>query len=230
MKTTVLSLCDRTGNMVQPWLDAGYHAVTVDLQKQDKHHDNRRHVLMDVRGIGSDLMREWRPAIVFAFPPCTHLAVSGARWFKEKGLGSLIGALQLVDACRRICESSSSPYMIENPVGTLSTYWREPDFAFDPCDYGDPYTKRTCLWIGNGFVMPEIVRPDDMFAGPTWVPPSLGSMIHRMPPSEDRGDKRSTTPMGFAHAVFRANVAHTQPIHADADASAFHKPLKTLQE
>lgn len=210
MKGTVISLCDRTGNMVQPWLDAGYDALTVDEQEQENPHPRRDHRVGDVRR-----MTEWvlgpnaisgKPVVVFAFPPCTHLAVSGARWFKGKGMGQLINGLQVVEACRQICENSGAPWMLENPVGTLATYWREPDYYFDPNDYGDPYTKRTCLWIGGGFVMPPIIKPGDMFEEPTWVEPTLGSMIHLMPPAADRGDKRSITPMGFAQAVFQANA------------------------
>jgi hypothetical protein len=204
----VLSLCDRTGNMVQPWLQAGYGAITVDLQEPPRSRSLRRtHWQADVRSfVGSDLFDIHDIACVFAFPPCTHLAVSGARWFKEKGMGKLIEALEIVEACRRICEDIGAPYMIENPVGTLATYWREPDYSFDPCDYGDPYTKKTCLWTGNGFIMPVKVSPGDMFAEPTRVEPTLGSMMHLMPPSEDRADLRSETPMGFARAVFNANT------------------------
>ena len=142
---------------------------------------------------------------MFAFPPCTHLAVSGARWFKTKGLGALADALQLVERCRIIAEISGAPWMLENPVSTLSTYWRKPDVTFDPCDFGgyldptgDAYTKKTCLWTGGGFVMPE----------PKPVAPTERSPIHLMPPSDDRGDLRSVTPMGFAKAVFLANRQH----------------------
>jgi len=200
----VLSLCDRTGIMVLPWLDAGYSALTVDLQPAANPHPRRFHIIDDVI--------EWRypeylpsPVIVFAFPLCSDLAVSGARWMKAKGLTALITALQLVDACRQNCEKSGAPYMIENPIGTLSTYWRYPDFIFDPCDYGDPYTKATCLWTGNGFVMPPCVRPGDMFDAPTWVEPTEGSMILNFSPSPDRADNRSITPPGFSAAVFDAN-------------------------
>ncbi|KRQ99252.1 hypothetical protein [Bradyrhizobium valentinum] len=201
----VLSLCDRTGIMVMPWLDAGYSAITVDLQPAANPHPHRHHIVADVT--------EWRypkhlppPVIAFAFPSCSDLAVSGARWMREKGLTALIHALQVVDACRQICEDSGAPFMIENPVSTLSTYWREPDWMFDPCDYGDPYTKATCLWVGGGFVMPERIRPGDMFDPPTWVEPTKGSMILNYGPSADRVDKRSATPPGFAGAVFKANA------------------------
>src|SRR5687767_4747656 len=113
MSGIVLSLCDRTGNMVQPWINAGYEAITVDLQDSDTANKYRHHFVADVTKWRYPL-KFGRPSIVFAFPPCTHLAVSGARWFKEKGLGSLIGALSIVDACRDICESSGAPWMIEN--------------------------------------------------------------------------------------------------------------------
>ncbi|MGE5166369.1 MAG: hypothetical protein ACM3IH_20425 [Sphingobacteriales bacterium] len=209
----VVSLCDRTGNMVKPWIDAGYNAVTVDLQPTERDWRDeplRTHYVCDVTKLPIDFAVG--ALCVFAFPPCTHLAVSGARWFKDKGLPALIKGLTVVNSCREICEASGSPWMLENPVGTLATYWREPDYTFDPCDYGDPYTKKTCLWTGGGFVMPEKISHGDMFAEPTRVEPTLGSMIHLMPPSEDRGDLRSITPMGFARAVFRANgAAHVMP-------------------
>jgi hypothetical protein len=144
--------------------------------------------------------------MVFAFPPCTDLANSGARWFKEKGLTALIAALQVVEACRRICEESGAPWMLENPVGQLSTYWRNPDYTFDPCDYGDPYTKKTCLWTGGGFVLPWRSR----------IEPTEGSKMHRLPPSAERANLRSATPTGFARAVFEVNApALVQEFHTE---------------
>jgi hypothetical protein len=113
-----------------------------------------------------------------------------------------------VAACARIAEASGAPYILENPRSTLATYWRKPDHEFDPCDYAgyltvpdcEAYTKRTCLWTGNGFVMPP-KRP---------VQPTLGSIMHRMPSSPDRADKRSVTPVGFAQAIFAANSVHRE--------------------
>jgi hypothetical protein len=104
--------------------------------------------------VGADI-RDWLPPrgpIAFAafFPPCTDVAVSGARWFKDKGIGSLINALSLFDVSVKLAEWCEAPYMIENPVSTVSTYWRKPDYTFDPCEYGgyletsgDAYTKKT---------------------------------------------------------------------------------------
>lgn len=198
----VLSLCDRTGNMVKPWAEAGCNCVCVDTQHEP---GLTKHPTLPIWYAGKDVRDfEWPSPtrIVFAFPPCTDMAVSGARWFRDKGLSAIITALQIVEACRRICDGSGAPYMIENPVSTLATYWREPDHTFDPCDYGgylnppgDTYTKRTCIWAGNGFVMPK----------PQRVEPVQGSLMHLMPPSADRADKRSETPRGFARAVFEAN-------------------------
>jgi hypothetical protein len=196
VKPFVLSLCDRTGVMVEPWLAAGYRAVIVDEQ-----HPPGVACDGNLWRIGADV-RTYNPAgipfaIIFAFPPCTHLAVSGARWFEDKGLEALHDAIGLVVACKRICEASGAPWMLENPVGTLSSYWRKPDYTFQPWQYGDTYTKKTCLWTGGGFVMPE-----------PWIahrPADVKASIHLMPPSADRGDKRSITPEGFARAVFAAN-------------------------
>jgi len=194
----VLSLCDRTGIMVQPWLEAGYECMIVDAQHPTGTTREGRlfRVGRDVRQFSHEDILE-PVAIVFAFPPCTNLAVSGARWFDDKGLEALYQSLGLVVACKRICEASGAPWMIENPVGTLSSYWRKPDYTFQPWQYGDTYTKQTCLWTGGGFVMP-----------PAWVahkPADVKASIHLMPPSADRGDKRSVTPEGFARAVFAAN-------------------------
>ena len=153
----VISCFDKSTNMVKPWADAGYLCYCIDLQHAPG--ETREGNIIKV---GAD-MKEWMPPnepIAFAafFPPCTDVAVSGARWFKDKGLGALIKALSLFDISIKIAEWSKAPYFIENPVSTVSTYWRKPDYTFDPCDYGDPYTKKTCLWTGGGFVMPQKIE------------------------------------------------------------------------
>src|ERR1043165_8515902 len=170
----VLSLCDRTGVMVHPWLEAGYDCVIGDLgHPRGLARDGR---LTTVGVNVSEFQPWWRTtAIVFAFPPCTHLAASGARWFEDKGLEAFDGALGLVIACKRICEQSGAPWMIENPVGMLSSYWRKPDYTFQPWEYGDRYTKKTCLWTGNGFRMPA--------AWQRTKPSEVEPLIHLMPPS-----------------------------------------------
>jgi hypothetical protein len=200
----VLSLCDRTGNIVGPWAEAGYECWTVDVQ----HPPGVGELIGNVRQVGADV-RRWCPpfgrriAMVFAFPPCTDLATSGRRWFRVKGLDALADAIQTVAACARICEGSGAPWMLENPVSTLSTYWRKPDYIFNPCDYAgylsnptaEAYTKRTCLWTGGGCIIPQTL----------WVFPDQGSKMHKLPPSKDRADTRAVTPLGFSRAMYLAN-------------------------
>jgi hypothetical protein len=197
----IISLFDYTTIMVAPWAAAGFLCYCVDLQ-----HPPGKSREGNIVRVGADV-REWLPPyapvkVLFAFPPCTDVAVSGARWFQDKGLGSLIEALCHFDATVKLAEWTQSPYMIENPVSTVSSYWRKPDYTFDPCDYGgylypngDAYTKKTCLWTGNGFVMPKAKR----------VMPAEGSRMHRLAPSDHRSSLRSATPEGFAKAVFEAN-------------------------
>jgi len=117
----VISLFDFSCNMVQPWAEAGFLCYCVDLQ-----HPPGERRQGNIIQVGADV-REWLPPyakikIMFAFPPCTNVAVSGARWFKDKGLGALIAALQLFDASVRLAEWTRAPYMIENPVSTVSSY------------------------------------------------------------------------------------------------------------
>jgi len=207
MKNIVISLFDYTGNMVRPFAEAGYECHCVDIQ-----HGLMSHPLTftgdgEIRFVKADVL-SWLPAnpekvaMLFAFPPCTDVAVSGARWMKDKGLGSLINALQLFKRAVDIASLLGCPYMIENPVSTVSTYWRKPDHIFHPHQYAglepaDNYTKKTCLWAGNGFIMPESC-PDHSLGKPD-------DRIHKAPPGPDRANFRSATPMGFARAVFQAN-------------------------
>jgi len=214
-KGVVISLFDKSGVMVQPWLEAGYECWTIDIQHPtDVSPVSRSH--QDDSGVwklGWDLhthppaklMVEWKRkgvAFISAFPPCTHLSVSGARWFKGKGLRRLAESVDLFATAAEFCETYDAPYMIENPVSTISTYWRKPDYMFHPYEYtwwcpDDWYTKKTCLWTGNGFVMPP-ARPMSSDVKPD-------SRIHNLPPSEDRGELRSVTPLGFAKAVYDSN-------------------------
>lgn len=195
MSMTAIFLCNRTPIMYQPWLDAGYEVWTVDLGfHADMHSDRLHQIRADVRDWWPPLDVAKRCEFACAFPPCTDLAVSGARWFASKGLRSLSDAIDTFGACVNLVEWLGVPGFVENPVSVISSHYRKPDFTFDPCDYGDPYTKKTCLWAFGGFQMPPM----------TPVPATQGSKMHLMPPSADRADKRSETPRGFAEAVFRA--------------------------
>lgn len=198
----ILSLFDYSTNMVKPWIKSGYKAFVVDI----KHEGTVKESIKtgELIKVGADIMN-WLPPLedyemVFAFPPCTNLAVSGARWFKDKGLMGLSEGIRKVEKAREIAEWSGAEWLIENPVSTLSTYWREPDYIFHPYQYDgytqedNAYSKKTCLWTSKGFNMPKQDSIEE-----------FDDRIHKMAPSKDRSEKRSKTPMGFAKAVFQAN-------------------------
>jgi hypothetical protein len=213
MKNVVISLCDRTGNMAKPWALAGYECWCVDVQHSIRRDRSEKvgtgvihYVWGDARSWRLPEAARGRVAIFFAFPPCTHLSSSGARDHQKKSGWMLADAIQLFDSCEVAATFCDAPYMIENPRGRLSTHRRKPDYSFQPWQYGDLWTKETCLWTGNGFIMPSKVHETE--------PAGVFEKIWKMPPSDDRADLRSETPPGFARAVFEANGK--QPIQAAA--------------
>lgn len=199
----VISLFDYTGNFLKPWRDAGYDCHAVDIQHEDCIVDGINRHRIDLLAKPQELYLRFSGApiaFVAGWPPCTHLAVSGARWFKGKGLRSLQESIAMFATAAEFCDWSGAPYLIENPVSTISTYWRKPDHSFHPHEYAgyeeaDNYTKKTCLWTGGGFVMPP-KRPGQSIPD---------DRIHKCPPGPERANIRSETPMGFAKAVYQAN-------------------------
>lgn len=174
----ILDLCGGTGAWSRPYKEAGYDVRLITLPD----YDVRTYIPPDnVYGI-------------LAAPPCTHLAVSGARWWKQKGIGALYEGLAVVDACLRVIIVSNPVFwVLENPTGRLTKYLNRPQFKFDPCDFGDPYTKKTYLW--GKFNKPQ----------KSPVEPVGKNFIWTMPPGPDRTEKRSITPSGFANAFYKAN-------------------------
>jgi len=207
MKPPVISMCDKSGVMVKPWAEAGFKCFCVDTQhsiRRDRVDGNITYVWGDVRSWAPPE----RPGIFFAFTPCTDLAVSGARDFKKKSWPLLRDGMDLFHAAYMAARWGGFPYMLENSVGRISGIFGEAEHIFDPCDYGDPYTKSTCLWTGGGFVMPSKNHADLLFdsgASTRVVEPGEGSRMHKIGPSAERSNIRSQTPRGFAQAVFEAN-------------------------
>lgn len=210
MTPVALFLFDKTAAMAEPWAEAGIDCYCVDIQ-HPKGETRDGHIIR----VGADIHR-WVPPlgrpIVFAaaFVPCTDMAVSGARWFKGKGLYALADSIALFARAADLLEASGAPYLIENPVSTISSYWRKPDHTFHPWMFadlapGDNYTKQTCLWTGGGFVMPaglsEPLSPPD-------------NRIHYASPGEERANFRSATPRGFARAAFEANRPNAERLAA----------------
>ncbi len=214
-RDTILSLCDLTGNITTPWVDAGYNAVLVDPQHGFYSIDGATERLpyTVAESLDSGRIAELLPRLAFvaAFPPCTDLAVSGARWFASKRAADPLfqaKAVAVAEQCRTIGRLSGAPWFVENPVSVLSSVFGKPDYTFHPFHFtghepADNYTKNTCLWVGGGFRMP----PTDQAAGLS----EPDSRIHHAPPSAERANFRSATPMGFARAVYAANHERTTP-------------------
>jgi len=179
--------------MLEPWKEAGHETIAIDLKRG-----------RDVRLL--EKMND-RVDAVFAFPPCTVFANSGARWYPSRSNEEILEAISIMDACLRIvCVHRPAIWFLENPIGKMRRYLGDPALIFDPCEYAgyledeeeraeEAYTKRTLLW---GHFTTPIKKP---------VPPVLGSKMHRRygGKSERTKELRSITPRGFARAFFEAN-------------------------
>ncbi len=128
--------------------------------------------------------RKWD--LMIAFPPCTHLCVSGARWFKDKRREQR----EAIAFFMRMINSDIPRIAVENPIGIMSTQYRKPDQIIQPWQFGHGETKATCLWLKN---LPKLV--------PTNVVEGREARIHKLPPSKDRAVLRSLTYPGIASAM-----------------------------
>jgi hypothetical protein len=159
---TVISLCDLTGNMTAPWVAAGYRAILVDPQHGTTTMDDQvtrfAGTIEDAMDYLGHVIRTHDIAMVFGFPPCTDMAVSGARWFEAKRAADRMfqaKAVMVAEQCRTLGRLSGAPYLVENPVSVLASAFGKPQHTFHPADYtayepADNYTKKTCLWTGGG--------------------------------------------------------------------------------
>ena len=173
----ILDLCGGTGAWSKPYADAGYDVRILDMPNND---------------VRLKTVTEETIYGVLAAPPCTHFSGSGARWWKSKGNAALMEGLSIVDACLRIIMIAKPVFWaLENPVGRLVHYLGKPKMYFDPCDYGDPYTKKTCLWGEFNIPIKTPVKP--VGKNPIWY----------MPPSKNRSQLRSITPPPFCKSIFQ---------------------------
>jgi hypothetical protein len=200
VKDVAIFMCSKTPIMAEPWAQAGYRCICVDTQ-----HSIRQPRIEGRITFAWGDVRTWVPpeeyagsiAFFAAFPPCTHVTAAGARDFRTKGTALLRDSLELFSACYSAARWCGAPFMLENPVGKFSDHMGKPDYMFQPWQYGDLWSKKTCLWTGGGFVMPPPVH--------LTPPAGVTERIWRMSPSPERSDLRAETPPGFARAVFEAN-------------------------
>jgi len=174
----VLVACEFSGIVREAFKKRGHDAWSCDLLPTEI---PGQHIQGDVREY---LDTRWD--MMIAFPPCTHLAVSGARWFKNKHWeqeSAISFFMDLVEApIMKIC--------IENPIGIMSTIHHKPNQIIQPWMFGHGETKATCLWLKN---LPQL-KPTNIVAGRV-------ARVHREPPSPDRWKNRSRTYQGIADAM-----------------------------
>lgn len=174
----VLVACEFSGIVRDAFITKGYDAISCDLLPTER---EGPHLIMDVLKIldqGWDLM--------IAHPPCTYLAVSGARWFKDRQREQA----EALDFVRKLLNAPIPYIALENPVSVISTKIRKPDQIVQPWMFGHPETKATCLWLKN---LPPL-KPTHIVAG-------REGRVWKEPPSPDRWKNRSRTLPGIAEAM-----------------------------
>ena len=175
----ILVACEYSGTVRDAFIARGHDAWSCDLLPTET---DGPHIQGDVRQ--ALLATEWD--LMIAHPPCTHLAVSGARWFKDKRQEQA----EALDFVRLLMDAPVSKICIENPISVISTKIRKPDQIIQPWMFGHGETKATCLWLKG---LPLLA--------PTRVVEGREARVHRLPPSPDRWKLRSKTYQGIADAM-----------------------------
>jgi site-specific DNA-cytosine methylase len=174
----VLVACEYSGTVRDAFAKKGHEALSCDLLATDKPGKHYQGNVFDIINDGWDLM--------IAHPPCTHLAVSGARWFKDK----VIEQAEALDFVRGLMNADIDRICIENPVSIISSRIRKPDQTIQPWQFGHGETKRTCLWLKG---LPKLA--------PTNIVDGREQRIWKLPPSPNRWKVRSVTFQGIADAM-----------------------------
>jgi site-specific DNA-cytosine methylase len=183
----VLVACEFSGTVRRAFRALGDDAWSCDLLPSED--DSPYHIkgdCLDLLGMGWD--------ILIAHPPCTHLAVSGARWFAEKRTEQA-EALEFV---RTLLDAPVPCIALENPVSIISSKIRKPDQIIQPHHFGHMERKATCLWLKN---LPKLVPTDDVTDAMMLLPKAQRERVHHMPPGPDRWKERSRTFAGIAAAM-----------------------------
>ena len=176
----VLVACEYSGRVRDAFRERGHDAISCDLLQTEVDGPHYHGSVFDIINDGFDMM--------IAHPPCTHLAVSGARHFASKqASGVQQEALEFV---RRLMDAPIERIAIENPVSIISSRIRKPDQIIQPWQYGHGETKATCLWLKN---LPKLT--------PTNIVEGREARVHKMPPGPNRWKERSRTFEGIAIAM-----------------------------
>lgn len=174
----VLVACEFSGIVREAFAKRGHNAWSCDVLPTEQPGQHITADVLSILGQGWDLM--------IAHPPCTYLAVSGARWWAGRQQEQR-DAIAFVSA---LLDAPIPQIAIENPIGRLSTAIRKPDQIIQPWQFGHGETKATCLWLKN---LPPLL--------PTNLVPGRDDRIHKMSPSPNRWRERSRTYPGIAQAM-----------------------------
>ncbi len=174
----VLIACEFSGVVRDAFTEKGHQAVSCDLLPTDKAGEHYQGDVRDILNDGWDLM--------IGHPPCTHLAVSGARWFKDKKEEQKYA----IKFFMSLVNAPINKLAIENPISIMSTRYRKPDQIIQPWQFGHGETKATCFWLKN---LPKLK--------PTKIVKGREARVHKLPPSKDRWKLRSITYQGIANAM-----------------------------
>jgi len=186
----ILVACEESQAVTKRLRKRGHEAYSCDIEPCSGGHPEW-HLQQDVLPLLND---GWD--MIIAFPPCTDLATSGARWFKQKIADGR--QQRSIDFFMAIANADCPKIVIENPVGIMSTKWRKPDQIVQPWMFGHPETKKTCLWLKG---VDKLVETDNVEDYMHTLPAKEKHRIHYMSPGKDRAKNRSKTFKGIAKAM-----------------------------
>jgi hypothetical protein len=186
----ILVACEESQAVTKELRSLGHEAYSCDILQQSGGHEewHIQHDVLDVITYGWDMM--------IAFPPCTHLAVSGARWFEEKRKDGR--QQEGIDFFMRMINAPIQKIAVENPIGIMSKVYRKPDQIIQPWQFGDTFQKSTCLWLKN---LPLLVSTKIVDKGEFVTFKSGKKMSRWYSESFADGNKRSKTFPGIAKAM-----------------------------
>lgn len=186
----ILVACEESQIVTSAFRGIGHEAYSCDIEPCGGNRPEW-HLQTDVLPL---LKQSWD--MILAFPPCTHLAVSGAKWFKAKRAD---GRQQTaIDFFMEIANAPCPRIVIENPIGIMSNIWRKPDQIIQPWMFGHLEQKATCLWLKN---LPRLVPTQNVQKEMLLLPRRVYERIHFLPPSPTRARDRSRTFAGVATAM-----------------------------
>jgi len=202
MKLRILVACEESQAVTKQFRALGHEAYSCDILPESGGHPEW-HLQQDVTKL---LEQQWD--LIIAFPPCTYLTVTGNRWFNvekygDKALKRIEDRKDAINFFMLFANANADHVAIENPVGIMSTEWRKPNQIINPFQFGDPFEKKTCLWLKG---LPELTAtnivepaPRKFFESGKSMPAWYAECWHL--PSDERSKMRSKTFPGIAEAM-----------------------------